>query len=56
MTVFFSTVAGLRAKSFTTKGLHLRCFCEICEVLQNLSFTDDSWATDSDFDKSNKST
>ena len=28
--------SGLRAYSFTKKGLHLRCFCEICEALQNL--------------------
>ena len=31
------------------RGLHLRCFCEMFEVLQNLSFTEDSWTTASDF-------
>ena len=27
----------------------LDIFCEICEVLQNLIFTEESWATASDF-------
>ena len=27
----------------------LDVFCEVCEVLQNLIFTEDSWATASDF-------
>ena len=40
--VVFSIVAGLRAYSFTKKGLHIKFFCEICEVLQNLIFTKDS--------------
>ena len=47
--VLFSTVAGLRAYSFTKKELHLRCFYEICKILQNLIFTKDSWTTASDF-------
>ena len=47
--VLFSTVAALRAHNFTKKRLLIRCFCEICEVLQNLIFTEDSWATGSDF-------
>ena len=36
------------AHSFTKKELHIRCFCEIYKVLQNLNFTEDSWATASD--------
>ena len=47
--VLFSMVAVLRAHNFTKKRLLIRCFCEICEVLQNLIFTEDSWATGSDF-------
>ena len=36
--VFFSTVAALRVYNFTKKGLHIRCFCEICEVLQKAAW------------------
>ena len=44
---FFSTVADLGAYGFSTKALLLRCFYEICKVLQNLICTVDSWATPS---------
>ena len=33
-------VARLRVYCFTKKRLHFRCFCEICEVLQNFNFTE----------------
>ena len=46
---FYSEVGGLKVCSFKEKGLHLRCFCEICEVLQNLIFTEDSWVKVSNF-------
>ena len=42
-------VAGLRAYSFTKKDSILDVFCEICEVLQNLIFEENSWATASNF-------
>ena len=45
----FSTVAVLKAYSFTKKDSISDVFCEICEVLQNLKFTKESWATASDF-------
>ena len=47
--VLFSTVEGLRAYSFINRDSILDIFCEICEVLQNLIFAEDSWATASDF-------
>ena len=53
--VLCSTVAALRAYNFMKRGLHLRCFCEICEVLHNLIFTGGSWTTASHCCISNKS-
>ena len=42
-------VAGLRAYSFTKRDSILDIFYWICEVLQNLIFTEDRWETASDF-------
>ena len=36
-------VARLWVYCFTKKRLHFRCFCEICEVLQNFNFTEAGW-------------
>ena len=47
--VLFGTAAGLRAYILRKRDSILDIFCETCEVLQNLIFTEDSWATASDF-------
>ena len=55
MVSFVVQFAALRANNFMKRGLHLRCFCEICEVLHNLIFTGGSWTTASHCCISNKS-
>ena len=47
--LFSITVAGLRAFNLRKRETILDVFCEICEVLQTLIFTEDNWTAASDF-------
>ena len=47
--VLFNTVAALTAYNFMKKGLHIRCFLWILWSFTESFFTEDSWATASDF-------
>ena len=42
--VLFSTDAGFTVHSFAKNVSILDIFCEICEVLENLVFTENGWA------------